>query len=89
MTNKHSKNKTWLRGIRSGGDIGDLRDEAICCIDCGASFSFSRGEQIFYMEHRIPSAPQRCKSCRDKRSVEKISKGYPMSKKRFRPYGAA
>ncbi len=83
MTNGNGKNKVWLLGNRSSDDSTELEDKNITCADCDACFIFSIGEQVFYIQHRIRTIPQRCKSCRDRRLMEKISKGYPISKKRW------
>src|SRR5712691_2200393 len=72
------------RGLNNGD--GSLANRNIECISCGASFIFSVGEQIFYKTHRIPNIPQRCKSCRDERFREKLSKGYPVGKRRWVQY---
>ncbi len=71
-------------GLNNGD--GSVTNSSIKCISCGASFEFSVGEQVFYKTHRIPNLPQRCKSCRDERLHEKISKGYPVKKKQLGQY---
>jgi hypothetical protein len=43
------------------------KDVTIKCKDCGADFIFTEGEQAFYKEKGLASAPVRCKSCRDSR----------------------
>lgn len=40
-----------------------MADQDITCRDCGATFSFTEGEQEFYASKDL-SAPQRCKDCR-------------------------
>ena len=43
-----------------------MADQDITCRDCGATFTFTEGEQEFYASKDL-SAPQRCKACRDAR----------------------
>lgn len=43
-----------------------MADQTITCRDCGATFTFTEGEQEFYNSRNL-SAPQRCKGCRDAR----------------------
>jgi hypothetical protein len=38
-------------------------DVQMSCCDCGREFTFTRGEQAFYAEHRL-QAPRRCRACR-------------------------
>jgi len=40
-----------------------MPDQDITCRDCGATFTFTEGEQEFYSSKDL-SAPQRCKDCR-------------------------
>lgn len=46
----------------------EYRDKALKCIDCGADFSFTAGEQIFYADKGFKNEPKRCKACKSKRS---------------------
>jgi len=43
------------------------KDVTIKCRDCGAEFIFTEGEQAFYKEKGLASAPVRCKACREAR----------------------
>ena len=47
-----------------------MADQEITCRDCGATFTFTDGEQEFYASKNL-SAPQRCKDCRDKRKTDR------------------
>jgi CxxC-x17-CxxC domain-containing protein len=51
-----------------------MADQQITCRDCGASFTFTEGEQEFYTSRGL-SAPQRCKACRDKRKNDRNGGG--------------
>lgn len=48
-----------------------MADQQLTCRDCGASFTFTDGEQEFYASKNL-SAPQRCKDCRNKRKDERM-----------------
>lgn len=42
-------------------------DETLTCIDCGATFVFTRGEQEFYAQKGFQNKPSRCPDCRRSR----------------------
>ena len=42
-------------------------DREILCVDCGAMFVFSSGEQEFFREKGFVNEPKRCKQCKTKR----------------------
>lgn len=50
-----------------------MADEQITCVDCGAEFTFTEGEQKFFREKfgGDYSPPKRCKPCRAKKKAEK------------------
>ena len=41
-----------------------LEDRTLVCRDCGEEFTFTAGEQAFYMERGLLNDPQRCPMCR-------------------------
>lgn len=50
---------------------GKIYDDKDCvCQDCGTSYLFTAGEQIFYDEKGF-TPPKRCKPCRDANRKEK------------------
>lgn len=49
-----------------------MPDQQITCGDCGASFTFTEGEQQFYATKGL-SAPQRCKDCRAARKSQRAT----------------
>ena len=53
----------------------EYRDKALKCIDCGADFVFTAGEQIFYADKGFKNEPKRCKACKSKRSQMVGSQG--------------
>jgi CxxC-x17-CxxC domain-containing protein len=47
-------------------------DQSLQCRDCGATFTFTAGEQEFYASKGL-SAPQRCKDCRANRKQQRTT----------------
>lgn len=43
-------------------------DRNLICIDCGAEFVFSAGEQLFFHDKQFKNDPKHCKQCKAKRS---------------------
>jgi CxxC-x17-CxxC domain-containing protein len=43
-------------------------DRILICIDCGAEFVFTAGEQVFFHDKQFVNDPKRCKQCKAKRS---------------------
>ncbi len=43
-------------------------DREVRCLDCGAMFVFSAGEQRFFEEKGFTNVPKRCRQCKSKRS---------------------
>ncbi|MBN1485471.1 MAG: zinc-ribbon domain containing protein [Chloroflexia bacterium] len=48
-----------------------FEDMVLRCIDCGAEFVFTAGEQSFYSEKGLLNEPRRCPDCRDRRRQER------------------
>ena len=44
-----------------------LEDKTLTCRDCGASFTFTVGEQEFYQSRGLQNEPSRCPECRASR----------------------
>src|SRR5260370_370320 len=51
--------------------MATLEDKTIKCVDCGADFIFTVGEQEFYREKGLTHFPTRCKSCREARKGQR------------------
>jgi CxxC-x17-CxxC domain-containing protein len=45
----------------------EYQDKVLRCIDCGADFVFTAGEQLFFHDKQFKNEPKRCKNCKDKR----------------------
>ena len=44
-------------------------DKPLQCVDCGAEFVWTAGEQAFYADKRLTHEPRRCRACKAKRAV--------------------
>jgi CxxC-x17-CxxC domain-containing protein len=45
----------------------EFQDKILKCIDCGADFIFTAGEQLFFHDKQFKNEPKRCKICKAKR----------------------
>jgi CxxC-x17-CxxC domain-containing protein len=45
----------------------EFQDKVLKCIDCGADFVFTAGEQLFFHDKAFRNEPKRCKACKAKR----------------------
>ena len=46
--------------------MAEYTDKVLKCVDCGADFIFSAGEQLFFAEKNFRNEPKRCKDCKGK-----------------------
>jgi len=46
----------------------EFQDKILKCIDCGADFVFTAGEQLFFHDKQFKNEPKRCKKCKEKRA---------------------
>ncbi len=59
------------RGFRVGQERGifmEFQDKVLKCVDCGADFVFTAGEQLFFHDKQFRNEPKRCKNCKTKRA---------------------
>ena len=49
----------------------EFQDKTLRCRDCGAAFTFTAGEQGFFLEKGLLNEPQRCPTCRTTRRRER------------------
>ena len=52
-----------------------FQEKSIQCSDCGATFTFSAGEQEFFASKGLTSDPKRCISCRAARKTQRHGDG--------------
>jgi len=55
------------QGLVEGGVSMEFQDKVLKCIDCGADFIFTAGEQLFFHDKQFKNEPKRCKACKTKR----------------------
>ena len=48
----------------------EFQDRVLKCIDCGAEFVFTAGEQLFFHDKQFKNEPKRCKACKTKRAQQ-------------------
>ena len=58
-------NECW--GKAEGASSMQFQDKMLKCIDCGADFVFTSGEQMFFHDKQFTNEPKRCKACKAKR----------------------
>ncbi len=59
-------------------------DKSILCSDCGATFTFTAGEQEFFASKSYTNEPKRCPSCRQTRKTERnANSGYSSPREMF------
>ena len=62
-----------------------LQDKTLQCVACGASFTFSAGEQEFYQSKGYTNEPKRCPTCRQTRRGERQEDGGYRSQRQMFP----
>jgi CxxC-x17-CxxC domain-containing protein len=55
--------------------VAEFADKVLKCVDCGADFIFTAGEQAFFAEKNFKNEPKRCKACKTKLKEQKQSTG--------------
>ena len=46
----------------------EFQDRILRCVDCGAEFVWTAGEQQFFADKNFKDEPKRCKACKSKRA---------------------
>jgi len=46
----------------------EFTDRVLKCVDCGAEFVFTAGEQLFFHDKQFKNDPKHCKQCKAKRA---------------------
>ncbi len=52
-----------------------FEDKSLQCSDCGATFTFSAGEQEFFASKGYTNEPKRCPQCRQARKAGRYGDG--------------
>jgi len=42
----------------------EFADKTLNCVDCGAEFIWTAGEQLFFADKHFKNEPKRCKACK-------------------------
>ena len=50
----------------------EFQDKSLRCVDCGADFVWTAGEQMFFADKQFKNEPKRCKSCKAKRASRPV-----------------
>ena len=58
----------------------EFQDRILRCVDCGAEFIWTAGEQQFFADKNFKNEPKRCKACKGKRAARPAGGG--MSRER-------
>ena len=53
----------------------EFQDKSLNCVDCGAEFIWTAGEQLFFADKNFKNEPKRCKSCKAKRAARPSAGG--------------
>ena len=48
-----------------------FQDKSLRCSDCGATFTFTSGEQEFFQTKGFTNEPKRCPACRQAKKLER------------------
>ena len=63
-----------------------FQDKSIQCSDCGATFTFSEGEQEFFHSKGYTNEPKRCPECRQTRKAQQYGNtGSSYGSQSYRP----
>ncbi len=55
-----------------------FQDRTLRCVECGAEFVWTAGEQMFYADRNFKHEPKRCRACKARRAQQ----GPPASRQR-------
>ena len=55
--------------------MSEFVDRALKCVDCGAEFIFTAGEQLFFHDKNFRNEPKRCKACKSQRGQGRRGSG--------------
>jgi CxxC-x17-CxxC domain-containing protein len=57
-----------IASLSLGKPAMEFTDRVLKCVDCGAEFVFTAGEQLFFHDKQFKNDPKRCKQCKAKRA---------------------
>jgi CxxC-x17-CxxC domain-containing protein len=50
-----------------------LADKRLQCVDCGAEFVWTAGEQAFFADKQFKHEPRRCRACKHRRPARPVT----------------
>lgn len=53
----------------------EYHDKVLKCVECGAEFVFTAGEQMFFADKGFKNEPKRCKACKANRTAVTAGSG--------------
>ena len=62
--------------LKRGNNLVQLSDKSLTCMDCGATFTFTAGEQEFFASKGFTNEPKRCPTCRSARRGQRGQGSY-------------
>ncbi|MFC2043619.1 zinc-ribbon domain containing protein [Chloroflexota bacterium] len=68
--------RTLAKIVKRGGHLRSFQDKLIRCSDCGATFTFSAGEQEFFQSKGLTNETRRCTSRRRSKKEQYSTTGY-------------
>ncbi|MCL4522400.1 MAG: zinc-ribbon domain containing protein [Acidobacteria bacterium] len=60
----------------------EYSDRILKCVECGAEFVFTSGEQMFFADKGFKNEPKRCKACKSKRGTSASTGNYQRAETR-------
>ena len=60
----------------------EFQDRSLNCVDCGAEFVWTAGEQLFFADKNFKNEPKRCKGCKAKRASRPSAGGGIIARER-------
>jgi CxxC-x17-CxxC domain-containing protein len=60
----------------------EYHDRVLKCVECGAEFVFTSGEQMFFADKGFKNEPKRCKACKTKRGTSATTGNYQRAETR-------
>ena len=70
---KHQSGGQQAKQLGLKGEAMEFQDRTLKCMDCGADFVFTAGEQIFFHDKQFKNEPKRCKACKLKHPSPKAA----------------
>ena len=60
----------------------EFQDRILRCVDCGAEFVWTAGEQQFFADKNFKNEPKRCRACKSARTSRPVAGSAPVARTR-------